>query len=265
MTLNESDLTWPSLLAHWTAFAQSSVALPKSAEGERWRAAVAPIIGLQAVTFALGDMDKLTLAGERAAGLDKAEVLLRTHTGALHALWRGEGMPDEIAKLIHDAGEALNAAREGGVEWRVTCDTLVCGHPGDMVADLIAGGFAGDLYLPVAGAALFRESPAAFARGPSGERPDERVIRAVKEFLGDVSRPQRVAGMRQVYRQFDFGTGRVVRDLVVPMNGPLTAGQAQLIPAVLRGVEQLIHLPIPGMSKLDPVPVVFAEPSELDG
>lgn len=111
-----SDLTWPALLAHWTAFAQSSAALSKSAEGERWRSAVAPIIGLQAVTFALGDLDRLRLPGERAAGLDKAEVLVRTHTGALHALWREEGLPDEIVSLIHDASAALQAAArpEGG-------------------------------------------------------------------------------------------------------------------------------------------------------
>src|SRR5262245_40321112 len=50
------DLTWPALLGHWTAFAQNSLALPKTADGDRWRAAVPAIIGLQALTHALGDL-----------------------------------------------------------------------------------------------------------------------------------------------------------------------------------------------------------------
>lgn len=272
MSSPTTDLTWPALLAHWTAVAQASVALPKNADGDRWRSAVVPIIGLQALTFAMGDLDRLApeegeeLPGARAAAIDKAEILLRQHATLLHGLWRGEPMPGELDTIISDARLAISAARESGVEWTVTCESLVVDHPGDVLGILVSAGFEGDLYLPVAGTVLFKGSPCAFARGRSGEKPDAEVLRAVKEFLVDISKPMRVRRMRQVYRQFDFGTGKVRRDLVVPMNvaggGGLVAGQAQLIPVIERGVVQQVHLPIPGMANLKPVPVEFAEDAE---
>jgi len=106
-----TDLTWPALLAHWTAVAQSSLALPKTADGDRWRAAIPSIINLQAVTFALADLGRLTQPGEKALAFDKSEIIIRSATGQLHALWRGDTLPEEVVKLIHDSGEALEAAR----------------------------------------------------------------------------------------------------------------------------------------------------------
>lgn len=264
MTTN-ADLTWPSLLAHWTAFAQASLALPKTNDGERWRAAVAPIIGLQAVTFALGDLDKLSLPGARAEALDKGELLVRSHTGTLHAIWRGESLPGELASIIHDATTALRASREGGFEFRVVVDKLVARHPAELVTWLEESGFAGDLYLPVAGAAVFKGAPAAFVRGPLGERPDTEQLVAVREFLGgieSVGKHQRVGGMRQVYRQFDFATGNIARDFVAPMTGELIAGQAQLVPVIQRGRSLPVNLPIPGMANIEAGPVVFVEEAE---
>lgn len=258
MTQPLPDLTWPGLLAHWTSFAQASLALPKTAEGERWRAGVAPIIGLQALTFALGDLDRLVEPGERAVGIDTSSILLRQYATELHELWRGEDLPPLVRELIQDAQAALAGASRAGVEWRVVVDKLVVGPPAELQAILTGAGFKGDLYLPVPGAALFRDAPAAFARGPSGERPDEQVLRAVKEFLVDVGRPERVTTFRQVYRQFDFGKGGVVRDYVVPFERELPAGQAQLIPAFERGRSLPVQLPIPGMADLKPVPVEFA-------
>ncbi|MBC7835698.1 MAG: hypothetical protein H7Y88_11450 [Phycisphaerales bacterium] len=258
-----SDTTWPALLAHWTEFARSSVALPKNAEGDRWRSAAAPIIGLQAVTFALGDLAKLEDGGnERPVAIDKASILIRKHATELHELWRGEPLHAELAKLIEDARGALRIAKESGLEWRVTEERLVVGHPGELIETLIAPGsahFRGDLYLPVPGVSLFRGSPAAFCRGPAGgpPQPEQFVLRAVKEFLVDVSKPQAVSGARQVYRQFDFGSGRIVRDLVVPLDAALPAGQPQLVAAILGGAPQAVPLPIRGMADVEPVEVVF--------
>lgn len=253
-------LTWATLLAHWTAIAQTSAKLPPGAEGDRWRAAAAPIISLQAVTFALGDLDRVDRApGERAAGLDKAELLIRADASTLHSLWRSEPMPEELVALVQDAKTALTLASQAGVEWIVTVDRLVPDHPGDLVDELVARGFSGDLFLPVPGTVLFRNSPAGFCRGPGGSRPEEHVLRAVKEFLVDVSRPERRAGLRQVYRQFDFSKGGPVRDLVKSVAGEPVAGQAQLIPAILAGVPQAVYLPIPGMSSVSPLPVVFED------
>src|SRR5688500_18821296 len=113
-----ADLTWPALLAHWTAFAQASLALPKTAEGDRWRAAVPSIVGLQAVTFALADLDRLRAGeedsgGERALAVDRADMLIRRHGEQLHDLWAGEPLHTELARMIEDARAALAAAKEG--------------------------------------------------------------------------------------------------------------------------------------------------------
>ena len=137
-------------------------------------------------------------------------------------------------------------------------------------AALIEAGFAGDLYLPVPGGVLFAGSPCGFARGPAGERPDEGVCAAVTAFLvdsvrarrpggmADIEGPSRVPAMRQVYRQFDFGKGCVVRDLVLAMHETLPPGQAQLVPVIERGREVPVPLPIPGRADMKPVPVEFA-------
>lgn len=264
-----ADLTWPALLAHWTAFAQSSLALPKTAEGDRWRAAVPAIIGLQAVTLALKDIDRLPAdaaassggeaESERSVGLDKASILIRQYAGELHSIFKDQPLHEELATLIDDARAAHTAARESGFEWRVSADRLSPEHPADLVALVLSTGFDGDLFVPSPGVDLFRESPAAFCRRADGGRPHERVIRAIKEFLIDVGRPERVAGMRQVYRQFDFAAGGAVRDYVVPMDAELPAGQPLLVPAILDGEEVNVTLPPRRGAAMKAVPVVFAE------
>lgn len=265
----DEQLTWASLLGQWAAFAQASKGLPRNVEGERWRAAVAPIIELQAVTFALADLDKLKLPGERAVGVDTAQILIRKDAAALQELWRGEKLPREVVSLMDDARAALAAAKDGGVEWRVEAEKLECMHPGELVAALLGAGFEGDLFVPVPGGVLFKGSPCAFARGPGGERPEEAVCGAVREFLFSGVRRRREGGapsiegptgasrMRQVYRQFDFGKGCVVRDLVLAVGGEVPPGQPQLVQAIARGREVPVPLPIPGRSELNAVPLEF--------
>lgn len=259
--MSDLPVTWPALLAHWTAFAQSSLALPKTAEGDRWRQAVPALIGLQAITYALADLDRLAPGEDRAAAQDRAAVGIQTHAHTLHQLWRGELLHPEIAQMIDDARAALAATKDGGLEWCVAAERLVVEHPAELVEALIGAGFRGDLFVPVPGTVLFKTSPAAFMRGPAGESPAPELAAAVREFLGgkDVTPPQRVPAMRQVYRQFDFGKGVVARDLVRAMTGELPAGQAQLVPAILAGAGQPVTLPIPGMADLKRVPVVMEE------
>lgn len=272
MTSETPNLTWTALLAHWTAFAQSSLALPKDAEGGRWRAAVSSIINLQAVTFALDDLDRLTGPGERALALDKAQIIIKSATGQLHSLWREGDLPAELVALIHDAGLAITASKAGGlssfdtdtgggVEWHVTEERLIASHPGELVDRLLELNFDGDLFVPTPGVPLFQNSPAAFAILPSGERPDQHVIRAIKEFLIDVSRPERIPALRQVYRQFDFAKGGPVRDLVVadPANHHKTSGQPLLVPAIRGGNPVPVTLPPKKSADIPALPVVFQD------
>lgn len=267
------DLTWPALLAHWTAFARSSVALPKNAEGDRWRAAVAPIIGLQAVAFALGDLDRLDESpgatgdtepdGERALALDKAEILINQHAGELARLWPGEPLHPELASLVADARAALQLARHGGLEWSVRTDRLVAEHPAELVEALLTSEppFAGDLLLPVPGVPLFASSPAAFIRGRHGGPPGGEAEAAITGFLGgkrEVSGPQPSPGPRQVYRQFDFAKGGPVRDLVMPLAGAAPPGQPLLLFAIRAGEPQPVPLPMARASReLPDLPVEF--------
>lgn len=284
MATNDRDLTWPALLAHWTAFAQGSLALPKNAEGKRWRDAVPAIIGLQAVTHALGELDKLASDDHRAAAGNLAAVGISSHTATLEQLWQGEALHPELAALITDAHAALTSARSAGmpaprpmptavdanagVEWLVSGDRLVTDHPGDLIEALLRAGFDGDLYLPVPGTVLFKHAPAAFARARSGQAPPPEFTGVIREFLngfGGVAKHTATPRPRQVYRQFDFSqkrNGGVVRDVVCPMDGPPPGGQPQLVPAIIRGGAVPVTLPIPGMASVDPVPVVVMNAPE---
>ncbi|MBX3358065.1 MAG: hypothetical protein KF745_06530 [Phycisphaeraceae bacterium] len=250
-----ADLTWPALLAQWTQFAQSSLALPRNAEGDRWRAAVAPIIALQSLTHALADLDRL--AGgpdQRALALDTADLLIARHTSDLHALWRGEPLHPEIESIISDARAARAAAKERGLEWLVASDRLIADHPADLVASLLASGFDGDLMLPAPGVPLFPTCPCAFLRGRHGSPPDDHAITLVEHHLAHtqphrpraaaVSGPAPVPGPRMAYRQFDFSKGGPVRDVVSPMSTSLPAGQPLLLWAIQNATAQPVPLPL---------------------
>lgn len=104
-------LTWGVLLGRWTDFAQSAIALPATAEGKRLRASVPDLIMLQAVWFALRDLDELDPA-ERALGLDRAEILIDRHAAALEERWKREAVPEQMRSLIDDARAALTEARQ---------------------------------------------------------------------------------------------------------------------------------------------------------
>jgi hypothetical protein len=99
-------LTWAALLGRWVEFARSALALPDDATGRALRSAVPDIIGLQAVTMALGEADELE-PDERALGLDRARVLIERHTRNLGALFEGDSLPVRLAELIDDANAAV--------------------------------------------------------------------------------------------------------------------------------------------------------------
>lgn len=108
-------LTWSALLAHWTRLARASLALPASAEGERWRRAVPAIVGLQAVACALRQAERLPTA-ERAVARDRAAVLIERYARQLATLWGGSALHPELVAFIEDARTVLRrleAASEG--------------------------------------------------------------------------------------------------------------------------------------------------------
>lgn len=259
MTNDDSDrvMTWAALLAKWTEFAQSALALPDDDEGGRLKQAVPSIIALQAVTHACAEIRDLPV-DERALGEDKADMLIKKHASELNTIWRGQVMPEAIIELVEDAQLAFRAATEGGIEWVVTGESVLTNHPNEVLETIVSSGFTGDLYLPTPGVPIFEGAPAAFARGvdPDSE-VGQLVLEIIPAFLGEVDEPVEVPIARQVYRQFDFSKGGPVRDLVQPMDATLTPGQPLLIPAILSGNVQPIALPIPGTQHQKPLPVEF--------
>lgn len=249
--------TWAALLAAWTDFARASATLPKTPETDAFRRAVPPIIGLQAVTFALRELDSLP-PSQREAGLDTASVLVRQYTAAIHEVWRAQELHPEVQSLIADARKELADATNTGVEWVVRTDRLVAEHPAELVAALLASGFKGDLFIPAPGVPLFATCPCAFVRNAGGGESPSPVLEAVEDFLGQESikrsPPRR---QRQAYRQFDFGKGGAVRDLVLPFDSALAAGQPLLVPAVIAGEAQPVPLPIRGAGNQEDLPVEF--------
>lgn len=256
---DERAMTWAALLARWADFARSAAVFPDSGDPGRLREAVPAIIALQAVTHALSELDRLD-ADERALGLDLAEMQIRRHAGELNRIWHGQEMPEGIVELVEDALMALDAAAGAGVEWVVSSDRLVARHPGELVAALISVGFEGDLYLPTPGVPIFTGAPAGFMSGVDLESDvGGMALVEVPIFLcarGDVTGHESPVA-RQVYRQFDFGKGGPVRDLVLPMDADLPPGQPLLVPAILAGQAQPVSLPIPGADRQGMVPVEF--------
>ncbi len=106
-------VTWAALLGRWIDFARSAVALPTDNAGRRMRDSVPDVIMLQAVWFALREVDQLS-ADERALGLDRADVLLQLHADALEQRFPDKAMPPTMRELIDDARSALAAVRAGG-------------------------------------------------------------------------------------------------------------------------------------------------------
>lgn len=103
--LEPDRLTWAVLLARWTDFARSAVALPEEGEGGLVRQSVTDIITLQAVWFSLRQMDELS-DPERAIGLDRAGVLVERHRRAIKARFGEIPLPEGLQSLLDDVEAA---------------------------------------------------------------------------------------------------------------------------------------------------------------
>lgn len=127
-------LTWAALLGKWTELARASVAFPKTSQGAKWRKSVPDLIGLQAITHALGEFDLLR-EEEQGLALDRAALGIETHAANLVELFADdcddpeleEGLTgiEEIDELIDEAREAWDIA-SGGEDLEVD-DDAECG------------------------------------------------------------------------------------------------------------------------------------------
>jgi len=107
--LNDDALTWSALLGGWIEYARSTLALPDDgAAGSAMKETVSDVVMLQAVWFALRDLDRLA-PSQRALGLDRAALLVRRHTDAIKQAWAGLEMPEAMVDLLRDAREQLAA------------------------------------------------------------------------------------------------------------------------------------------------------------
>ncbi len=240
------EMTWLALLGRWLDFARASVALPKDATGQRWRLSIAPIITLQAVCFALRQLDDLP-EDERALGLDRGEILIREESGRLNEAWRGEPMPELLLDLLADAQRALRAAALGAAIELSILEGEGAGPYGAEACRVVpacraaldaidAMEFDGEIYLALPGTLLAPGAVLGFTVGRSPRawrrarlNAAEAVHRALPR-LAEVLAPFRaryVDEPRQVYRQMD-ARGRALTDVAAPLAGDPLAGQPLL-------------------------------------
>jgi hypothetical protein len=222
-TTSRDFTSWTALLAFWTEFARTAVALPETREGDAWRASVAPAIGLHAIASALGELDRLARE-EHAVAMDRAEVGIKEHARTLHAAWAHEPLPEALAELITDARTALEAAASAGSEWIVVSDELVVPELSAVGERLVEAG-ARDVLAAEAGTILSRGEPVLFVR-PAGAGADALGM------LAGVGLGAAWTAPRQVYRQTDPPSGgpdaRIVADLVAPLLTALPPGRPVL-------------------------------------
>jgi len=257
----QDSTTWASLLAGWVQFAQSAVALPEGEEGDRWRASIAPAIGLHALSMALAELHTLDPA-ERPLAMDKAEIGIKEHASGINTAWISEPMPESLSELINDAKSAWEDSLHEGVVWRCKSERFVTRHPGEIGLAMRQVGFVGEVFVAAPGIEMFKDAPIAWCRDQSGGMPDEQIVEFIDGFLqtctGKTERPEIMRPLHQVYRQMDFLAGGPTHDLAAPITGDLPAGQPLLVPVIIGGEICSVSLPPKSGKPLEPLPVKWA-------
>ena len=219
---------WTALLAKWTELAQASLGLPSDGDGGRWRASLASIINLQAITHALQEFRRSVDGVDRAVAIDKADLIFAKATAELHEVWRGEAMPDGIVETIDDARAALTQSATNVVVWLNGEDVYVGEDPTAVAIAAVGMGFTGLCLFASPGVPMFAGAPLAVLKAKTIPAQVERLVASALDGAG--VGPLRAGWAAQVYRQYDFGAGRAVRDVVAPLDGEPVAGQPLLTP-----------------------------------
>jgi len=109
--LDTDRLTWAVLLGHFVDVSRAAIGLPDDAEGNRLRDSVPHLITLQAVRFALEQLERLP-AEQRALGIARAGLLIDQSSQGLAKRWGDEPLPDAIQEMIDDAKDQWDAASQ---------------------------------------------------------------------------------------------------------------------------------------------------------
>ena len=113
-------VTWTTLLGHWTDLVKAGEGLRRAADFDadaaRWRDSIPEVITLQAITFALGDVDRLD-ASDRGLARDRAGIGIEAASGVLESVWEGVSIPGGLLEIADDAAHAMEAAVYAGLRW----------------------------------------------------------------------------------------------------------------------------------------------------
>ena len=219
-SLSPESLTWTALLAKWVDFARSAVALPDDADGLRWRQSVPAVINLQAVTFALADLERIAVA-DRALARDRGRVLVAEQVAAIDAIWTTPDRPRALGEMIADARAAAEASLYAGtIAWVHEGDTPLVMPAVRIVDD--RGTFAimqpGTIAMPGTPVLWWSDRD---------EPPVTPAIESCRATPLDEPPPQ-------VYREID-DDGRIVRDVIRSIVDEPAPGLPLLVPIAMEG------------------------------
>lgn len=208
---------WTALLAHAMQLAKAARAWSGSAQGERMRESVAPIVQLQAVSIAMGQLGGMA-SSHRSYARDQADVLLQRACESLREIWRGEPMPDAVLQAMSDARHSIANALYAGLRclrWPGPGTLVVPAWPAgtDEAQGTLALMEAGTIALEGEIVAWWSEREAPVCAVCAAEPLDAPV---------------------QVYRRFD-AAGRFESAATVPLHESLPAGMPMLVPICVAG------------------------------
>lgn len=234
MEMNQRAITWTGLLAQWTQAAQASLAIPEDQDGPAWRNSMAPLITLQAVTFALSELADLPVA-ERPVARDRAALLIDESLDLLEAVWVSieQAAPTAIGNIVQGAEGALVDSQYAGLT------ELWWPGPGRYVIPSVDLSFVaapqnvGCVAVMAPGTIVLPSEPVAWWIDR-----EEQYLRGLLEGCTVVSavRPH------QVYRSFD-ADGKVICDQVLDLESEAPQAFPLLVPLLGWG-ETIGHFPI---------------------
>jgi hypothetical protein len=215
-------VTWTTLLGHWTSLVKAGEGLRRAAESDpdasRWRDSIPEVIRLQAITFALGDLEHLDVP-DRGLARDRARVGIEAAHGVLETIWAGHPFPDALAEITGDAADAIDLAVYAGLRW---IRWIGSDHLEMPLLDLAPQGGRGTFACAQPGTILQSGSPVAWwterERPPELEGGDFEIVPGPPV---------------QIYRRLEV-EGHRIHDLVAPISSD-REGLPLLLPVCLAG------------------------------